>query len=477
MADRWLCLHIPQLPLDVFRHSGSDGIPLAVCSEGRHSRVLFCNALAQQQGISPGLSVAAARALSQSLRAVPRNPVAERAALDSLAAWASQFTSVVSLSPPSALLLEVQGSLRLFGGLETLLDQVRAGLQALGYVVRLASAPTPLAALSLARCARERHIDGVADLPAALAPLPLSVLDWEQSLIDCLQGMGVRRIGEVLRLPREGLARRLGQACVDCLDRLVGRRADPRLSWRAPERFRRRLLLPVEVDGAEALLFALQRLVLELCGWLRGRDAAVQHIEVLFHHRSNDVTRMSVGLYRKSRDAGAITGLMRERLEHLNLPRPVTEIEVRVDSSLPMESCAADLFAAPDKTGQADLLDRLRARLGNDAVRGLSAVNEHRPEYAWRSVEPGAVGEQSAAPNRPLWLLPVPRRLETQDGWPCLHGRLELAPGRERIESGWWDGDDVRRDYFIARNRSGACYWIYRELDSERHWYLQGMFE
>jgi len=192
----------------VFRHSGSDSIPLAVCSEGRHSRILLCNALAQQRGVCPGLSVAAARALSQSLRVVPRNPVAEQAALDSLAAWASQFTSVVSLSPPYALLLEVQGSLRLFGGLQPLLEQVRGGLQALGYVVRLASAPAPLAALSLARCAREQHIEDVSDLPAALASLPLSVLDWEQSLIDRLQGMGVRRIGEVLRLPREGLRSR-----------------------------------------------------------------------------------------------------------------------------------------------------------------------------------------------------------------------------------------------------------------------------
>lgn len=468
---------MPQLPLDVFRHSGSDDTPLAVCSDGRYSRILFCNALAQQQGICPGLSVAAARALSQSLRVLPRNSVAEQAALDSLAAWACQFTSLICPSPPSALLLEVQGSLRLFGGLQALLMLLYDGLQALGYVTRVASAPTPLAALSLARCSSEQHIDTIQQLPVALAALPLSVLDWEQELVDRLHGMGVRRLGELLHLPRDGLTCRLGPACVDNLDQLLGYQADLRLPWQPPERFKRRLPLPAEVGSGEALLFALQRLILELCGWLRGRDAGIQQMDVLFHHRIPPVTRMRVSLYRKSRDAGMMTGLVRERLDRLMLEQPVIEIELSADHPRPLEVCPDDLFSRPGKSAQTDLLDRLRARLGDDAVRGLSSVREHRPEYAWSYTDPGCSEQHDVLPHRPLWLLPVPRQLKMQDGWPCLQGKLELVPGRERIESGWWDDDDVRRDYFVARSPSGARYWIYHELGGERQWYLQGMFE
>jgi len=289
--------------------------------------------------------------------------------------------------------------------------------------------------------------------------------------------MGVRRLGELLRLPRDGLARRLGPACVDNLDQLLGHQADLRLPWQPPERFKRRLPLPAEVGSGEALLFALQRMILELCGWLRGRDAGIQQMDVLFHHRIPPATRMRVSLYRKSRDAGMMTGLVRERLDRLMLEQPVIEIELSADHPRPLEGCPDDLFSRPGKSAQTDLLDRLRARLGDDAVRGLSSVREHRPEYAWSYTDPGCSEQHGVLPHRPLWLLPVPRQLKTQHGWPCLQGKLELVPGRERIESGWWDGDDVRRDYFVARSPSGARYWIYHELGGERQWYLQGMFE
>jgi protein ImuB len=166
------------------------------------------------------------------------------------------------------VLLEVRRSLSLFGGYTALLERIRAGLGELGYQTRLAAAPTPLAAVSLACCASEQHVETRSALAAALAPLPLSVLDWEQGLLDRLHGVGVQRLGDLLRLPRDGLARRLGPDSVLYLDRLLGRQPDPRALYQPPPRFERSLQLPAEVGQAGALLFALQRLILELCGWL-----------------------------------------------------------------------------------------------------------------------------------------------------------------------------------------------------------------
>src|SRR3954468_20042595 len=71
--------------------------------------------------------------------------------LESLAAWACQFTPRVSLEPPQALLAEVQGSLRYFGGFDGLLAQLRAGLAQTGFEASLAAAATPRAALWRAR--------------------------------------------------------------------------------------------------------------------------------------------------------------------------------------------------------------------------------------------------------------------------------------------------------------------------------------
>jgi protein ImuB len=477
MTERWLCIRIPKLPLEVFTRSGNDEQMLAVCDGTRRRSVLFCTVPAHRQGVCTAMPVAAARALVYDLIVRRRDRRAEYKALHSLAAWAYQFSSQVSLYPPYAVLMEVQGSLKLFGGYSSLLERIRCGLEKLGYSTQLAAAPTPLAACSLACCNREQHIDNSADLVAALAPLPLSVLDWEQTLLDRLHGMGVRRLGDVLRLPRDGLARRFGPESLLYLDRMLGRCADPQTLYQPPARFRHRLQLAAEVEQAGALLFALQRLVLELCGWLQGQGAALQTFEIRLWHRRQRYTRLAIGMHEKSRDAGQIMILLRERLERLELGQAVLEVELRADQLLQLHAQSLDLFDVRAQPAQVDLLDRLRARLGSDAVRGLSAVAEHRPEYAWSYSEPGHSEQCIDDRQRPLWLLPVPRQLHTDNNWPCLQGRLELQPSRERIESGWWDDRDIARDYFIARSTSGACYWIYRELTGERRWFLQGVFE
>ncbi|MCB1862339.1 MAG: hypothetical protein KDI47_11525, partial [Gammaproteobacteria bacterium] len=78
--------------------------------------------------------------------------------------------------------------------------------------------------------------------------------------------------------------------------------------------------------------------------------------------------------------------------------------------------------------------------------------------------------------QRPLWLLPEPEPLVAKEGWPWWRGRLQLEPERERIESGWWDGDTVLRDYFVARAPGGERLWIYRELHGRQRWFLHGFF-
>jgi protein ImuB len=473
----WLCIRASQLPLEIFARSGNKGQPLAVSDEGRRASVLLCNEAAQGYGICPGMPVAAARALARDLIIQPRDHKAEQAALHSLAAWSYQFSSQVSLYPPCALLLEVQGSLALFGGRVALLKKLRTGLAGLGYKVQLAGAPTPLAALSLARCQREQMVEERHQLAAALAPLPISVLDWEQTLLERMDGMGVRRLADVLRLPRDGLARRLGQQSLLYLDRMLGRHPHPQTLYQPPTQFKHRLQLPSEVEHAQLLLFALQRLVLELCGWLQGLGAGVQTFDIDLLHRQGRHTSLCIGIHQESRDAEQFTILLRERLARLELPEAVIAVELRAEQTVSLEAQSPDLFGKADVQGGADLLDRLRARLGDQAVKGLSAVAEHRPEYAWSYSEPGDSQKDSNGQQRPLWLLPVPRQLKTRRGRPQLQGELKLQAGCERIESGWWDAQDVARDYFVAINPSGSCYWIYRELSGERRWYLQGVFE
>jgi protein ImuB len=73
-------------------------------------------------------------------------------------------------------------------------------------------------------------------------------------------------------------------------------------------------------------------------------------------------------------------------------------------------------------------------------------------------------------------LLEKPRILKTVESKPSLGGVLTLRRGSERIESGWWDGLDVARDYFVAENPGGQRFWIFRDLRNERYWYVHGIF-
>lgn len=475
----WLCLHFPQLPLEIHSRAETAASPWAL-SEGKATRrsILLCNHLAAACGIHPGMAAGAAYALAATLRLRERDEAAERQALESLAAWAMQFTSLVSLLPPLALLLEIEGSLHLFKGLDALLRRVRRHTMQLGYVIELGVAPTPLAAWLLARRAQATPVTRLEALSAALRDLPLALLDLDDKQLHRLHGLGLRSIGELLRLPRAGLARRFGLPLLDHLDRLLGLRADPRLPYQPPPRFQQRVLLPAETWDSEALLFAARRLLLELAGMLTGRHAGTQQLHWTLGHPRRPATSITLGLAAPNRDPQHFLHLLRERLTRTTLAHPVESIGLEVTDLRPLEATNLTLDGTQSSAALEwpQLMERLRARLGDEAVQGLQSHPDHRPEQAWRSVSPGATTAYRSHSPRPLWLLPDPLPLESRGGTPCLGERLYIEAGPERIESGWWDGGGVARDYFIARDGACARYWLFRERAGERRWFLHGLF-
>ncbi|MBK1630330.1 hypothetical protein CKO31_06120 [Thiohalocapsa halophila] len=431
-----------------------------------------------------------------------------RAALGRLAAWAYGFSDQVSLVPPAALVLEAGRSLKLFGGAAALRRRVLEGVTGLGWRARCVLAPTPAAALVLAGAGAETGI--VADhaaLRRSLAALPVAALDFTAAELDDLQRMGIVCVAELLRLPRAGLAERLGIARLQQLERLLGERPDPRRAYVPPARFRAALELPAEVPDAPALAFACRRLIDELVGMLYARQAGVQRLDWRFHHADGPPTRLTLGSAAPARDPQHWLALLRERLDRLRLAAPVQAIAVSSEQLRPLAPADTELF--PRDTGASvpdpALLDRLRARLGPAAVQGFAAVADHRPERAWRACEPQLTaappgrappagagrgraarkGSDNPAPpgtatgerrDRPLWLLAAPAALELRGGRPWLDGPLDLGAGCERIDTGWWDGFQVARDYYVARTADGERLWIYRELRGAGGWFLHGIF-
>jgi len=446
-------------------------------------RILLCNRPAKERGIHPGQTLGGALALAADLRVLERKPHAERAALERLAGWCHRFSSEISLEPPQALVLEAASSLQLFGGAEALLDQVASEVGGLGYETRCCLAPTPVGALVLAACGIEGVIPNRDALRATLSRLPLAALDLdEHSRID-LWRMGLRRIGDLLRLPRSGLAERMGLTQIHRLERLLGEAPDPRRRFEPPAHYQGRLELPAELLHVDALIFPCRRLLGELAGFLTGRQSGVQRLQWWLHHGDEiEDSCFTLGTSRPGRDPVRWLELLRERLERLQLPAPVRAISLNAADIRPLAPSSLELFPGLDRSlrrllsPDPALLDRLRARLGEEAVRGLALVADHRPERAWRWCPPGETGNCNSRTDRPLWLLPEPLPLETRNRLPWWKGALNLGRERERIETGWWDGFEVARDYFVATTTRGERLWVYREIKGRHGWFLQGIF-
>jgi protein ImuB len=471
----WCCIHFPRFELQVFPRLDRADTP-AVCTDpSRQGIVLACNRTALDRGIRPGMSASAAHGLCPGLDVVWRDPAREASRIEGIGLWAMRFTPTVSVAPPSAVLLEVEGCLAYFGGARALLSQIRSAAAELGLESIVASAPTASAALVFAQTGQAVDAADPATLAALLDPLPVSRIEAPADSIQALLGMGIDTLGACRALPRAGFARRLGQAWLDLLDRCYGDLREARPTLSLPTRFHRRIELPAPTDDVEALLFAANRLVQECCGWLQGHGAGATRLALALHHDRAPVTRVAAGM-QPTREAAHLLLVLREHLSRCALPAPVDELELEVAERVTL--VPRNLELRIDSGGEVRqsidrLLDRLRARLGEASVTGLATRADHRPEVAWAARDPGqfeaSVSTEGAA--RPLWLLTEPVALASAIG----ESVERIVQGPERIESGWWDGGDVTRDYYVVLTPQGMRWWIFHHREQKR-WFLQGLF-
>jgi protein ImuB len=312
------------------------------------------------------------------------------------------------------------------------------------------------------------------DLEPRLGSLLVALLDSARPVLDTLTGIGVHTIADVLALPRDGVARRFGQRLLDEIDRARGIQPDPRPLFVPPERYHGQLELPVPVAEAEALLFAAKRLVVELAGFLQGRSAGVTRLRCDLIHEDAPPTAIVLGLA-ATRKVEHIVNVLRERLAREELPDRVEAIRLVSEEIAPLPGQDGELFAGAHRHGEsgAQWIERVRARLGDDSVRELCLYADHRPEHAWRyrgAASASAAPLPADPPRRPLWLLPRPRSL----GVDPASAQLSLLSGPERIESGWWDGGEIGRDYFVGSDPQGGQLWLYRDRGGE--WFVHGIF-
>jgi protein ImuB len=361
------------------------------------------------------------------------------------------------------------------------------------------------------------HLSPLVILPfrksaAFLRPLPIKALRLPEKTTRLLGELGITRIEQVEALPREELSSRFGPVLLQRMDQAFGRLDEPVLACPIRPMFAAEWSPEHPTSRRETIDAALEHLTGRVAAMLACHGRGALRLEYRldchetatigrgFTNQDGGCLRMSVGLFQPTVAAGHLFPLVQLQLERLRIPAPVTGVRVEAALTAPLEPRRqATLFDfVNSRHGECEpqfaaLVERLSSRLGREAVLGVRLRPEAQPELSWhydplverprrraRKTLPGEL------PPRPLRLLPRPLALRATsiapDGPPLgfhFAGQqhdLAQTCGPERIETGWWRGRPVGRDYFRVETVAGRRFWLFRRLRDGK-WFLHGVFE
>lgn len=484
------------------------------------------NAVAAGFGLAPGQRATDAMAGHGDLVARYADPAWEARALASLAAWCRRWSPSTRADGTDGVALDVTGCAHLFGGEAALLDAMAARLDAMGLTASLAVAPNHAAAHALARYDAKpgRPACVAEDLAARIGPLPVAALRIDPASITLLRRLGLKTIADVDRMPRATLKKRFGAGrkhrdprddtyddylgrstgtsadVLVRLDEMMGRVHVPLDPGRPvdPARIVRGLAEPVlEV---EAMLACLRPMIVDVVALLEKRDEGVLALGLEAFRVDGGRVSTVLRLSRATRRTDRMMRLLIDRLDgwHAEFGFDALAVEATETAALPPQQ--TDHMTARREADMHALVDRLRTRLGHDAVLQPVSRQSHVPERAqvWiapRTLDEPAVREAPCArvrrpdrmferPEEIAVLYALPEGPPARFTWRHATHDVTLVAGPERIAPEWWrERSHIRaRDYFRVETAAGRRFWIFREgfEGDERgappRWFMHGLF-
>ncbi len=410
------------------------------------------------------------------------DPLLHKKKIQDLANWALQFSSRVSLQLPSSLLIEVAASIKYFGSLRNIIEQINYSLKnSWRHTYYFAITPTPEASLLLAHSGEQKVIHELADLRSMLGKVPVNVLPIDEKSHQQLNKIGINTLRDIWRLPTAALARRFNVELINYLDRVIGKSTSILPLHKPPACFHTSCDIPHTLESYNLLLPYAERLLDDLHCFLRNLDMYTNQFCVYFQHEKLMPTIINITLRQALRDKKHFSMLLETRLQNKKTPAPVTGIKIIAETLHLYTGRTADLFSKQktDKFNEGNidsLLEQLYARLGEGAIKPLFFSEDHRPEQANSYRKPAQKTFRTPLAERPFWLLPEPRQLIKKDNRLYYKSLIQFSRGPERIESGWWDGNEIRRDYYVGIDLIAGSLWIYHDLKNRKLWYLHGLF-
>jgi protein ImuB len=524
---RVMCVYFPKWPLQRLRHARPEvrDKPIALSNgAAKRPQIVLCSEQAARLGIRPGFTVAEAVAIEPQIVIHEEDLEGDRRALEGLAEWTCRYSPCVGLEEglsPQSLLVDITGCANVFRGEDRLLERAARELRAEGWSVRIAIADTVGAAWGLAHYASQlasggSNAPGFACASGALLPplagLPVAALRLEGETLQLLSELGIDRVSQLLALPRDEIPARLGAGVLHRLDQALGRASEVITPCRTLPEIQASRWFEYATDRFDVLKHALEELTQEIHGVLQTRQWGARQVECCLHHEKAVPCKLEVTLFRPTGSHRYLTALLHTQLERVRVVEPVCGMSLRVTTAEPLHLSQAGLMEAERTEGfkqLSTLIDRLSNRLGREAVTRPTLVPDPQPEYACRfqpviQEENGRARRktesllflESSSPlfppgfpgsvQRPVRLWPTPAQVEVWRAFPegppyrfCWAGmeyQVTRTWGPERIETGWWRGNDVHRDYYMVTTDAGTRFWLFLRQDDNR-WFLHGCFD
>lgn len=458
--------------------------------------VIASNREAQAKGIQPGMSLADARAMLPQLLVLDDKPDLAAQLLQQIAQWFIRFTPTAAPDAPDGIVLDATGCAHLWGGEGAYVADITRRFRRFGYNVNVAMADTIGAAWALARYGNcpavieaSRHCDVIKSLPPAALRLP-------EETVSRLHKLGLKKIQDVIAIPRSALRRRFGTEMLKRLAQAMGDEEEHFTPISPLQPFQDRLPCIEPIVTLTGIEIALQRLLEALCSRLQREGKGLRKAYFRGYRTDGSASGVEISTSRATQNKAHLFYLFAIKLSTIE---PASGIELFVLEATTVEDyrpAQERLWTDTSRAGGqevAELLDRVAAKIGNDAIRKYLPAEHWWPERSFKtaaSLDEQPTSQWRTDRLRPLVLLSLPELIRVTapvPDYPPMNFRyksklhtIRRADGPERIEQEWWIGEGQHRDYYAVEDEEGGRYWLFRSghytAERTEEWFIHGFF-
>ncbi len=499
MHQRFVAIWFRHLKTDwmirCYPHLKDAPFVLAFPDHGR-MRINEVSASAKAKGIQAGMVVADAGIIFPDIKVFDDKPGLSEKLIKKLCLWCIRYTPIVTVDPPNGIILDISGCAHLWGSEEVYLKEITNKLKGLGYHIRAAMADTIGTAWAVCRYGKVKSIIQPGEQVEALQSLPPAALRLETDILERLQKLGLYQISSFMNMQHSALRRRFGQKLLLRLDQALGNEDEFIEPLIPVEPYSERLPCLEPIYTRTGIEIALERLLEILCKRLQQEGKGLRVASFRGYRIDNKIEQININTNHPSNTISHLFKLFELKIATIE---PAAGIELfildasKVEDIHPSQETFWTANSSLESKEVSELLDRLESKLGSNIIHRYLPDEHHLPERSIKlsnSLKEKRTTTWPMHKLRPIQLLNEPQRIEVTapiPDYPPMNFRYKgklhkvvKSDACERIESEWWLGGGLHRDYYIVEDEEGKRYWLFRlgnyEANKNPSWFIHGFF-